>query len=45
MTTLDWRGVVAGLNAAFAARCSYVSRPVKVAAHSARVIYLSRHRG
>jgi hypothetical protein len=46
-TTLVWTGVALwlGLNAAIAARCLYVARPVKVASHSARVTHLNRYRG
>ncbi|MCP3465272.1 MULTISPECIES: hypothetical protein [unclassified Bradyrhizobium] len=46
-TTLVWTGVALwlGLNAALAARCIYVARPVKVASRSARIIHLDRHRG
>ncbi|WP_186294175.1 hypothetical protein [Bradyrhizobium guangdongense] len=45
-TTLVWTGVALwlGLNAAIAARCLYIARPVKVASSSARVIYLSSYR-
>lgn len=42
-TTLVWTGVALwlGFNAAIAARCIYVTRPVKVTA-SARIIHLHR---
>lgn len=45
-TTLVWTGVALwlGFNAAIAARCIYVTRPVKVAA-STRIIHLHRRRG
>ncbi|MCP3477370.1 hypothetical protein NLM33_45245 [Bradyrhizobium sp. CCGUVB1N3] len=45
-TTLVWTGVALwlGLNAAVAARCVYVARPVKVVARSARIIHLNRYR-
>jgi hypothetical protein len=46
-TTLVWTGVALwlSLNAAIAARRIYVSRPLRVAAHSARTIYLDRRQG
>ena len=46
-TTLVWTGVALwfGFNAAIAARCMFIARPMRVAVTSARIIHLDHYRG
>ena len=46
-TTLVWTGVALwlGFNAAVAARCMFIARPMRVADTSTSIIYLDRYRG